>query len=57
MMDIKVASILANFDPESQTVTVFSHRVFSVDKVSSNWNWVEKALTLFCERFLNGGMP
>ena len=57
MMDIKVASILANFDPESQTVTVFSHRVFSVDKVSSSWNWVEKALTLFCERFLNGGMP
>ena len=28
MMDIKVASILANFDPESQIVTVFSHRVF-----------------------------
>ena len=57
MMDIKVASILANFDPESQTVTFFSHRVFSIDKVSSGWHWVEKALTLFCERFLNGGMP
>lgn len=57
MMDIKVASILANFDPESQIVTVFSHRVFSIDKVSGGWNWAEKALNLFCERFLNGGMP
>ena len=33
MMDIKAASILANFDPESHTVTVYWHRIFPVDKV------------------------
>ena len=56
MMDIKAASILANVDSKSDTVTVHSHRVFSVDKVSGGWNWVKKALNLFCERFLRGGM-
>ena len=56
MMDIKAASILANVDLKSDTVTVHSHRVFSVDKVSDGWNWVKKALNLFCERFLKGGM-
>ena len=56
MMDIKAASILANVDSKSDTVTVHSHRVFSVDKVSDGWNWVKKALNLFCERFLKGGM-
>ena len=52
MMDIKAASILAKFDFKSETVTVHSHRIFSVDKVSGGWKWVEKALDLFCERFL-----
>ena len=56
MMDIKAASILANVDSKSDTVTVHSHRVFSVDKVSDGWNWVKKALNLFCERFLKGDM-
>ena len=56
MMDIKAASILANVDSKSNTVTVHSHRVFSVDKVTDGWNWVKKALNLFCERFLKGGM-
>ena len=56
MMDIKAASILANVDSKSNTVTVHSHRVFSVDKVSDGWNWVKKALNLFCEWFLKGGM-
>ena len=52
MMDIKAASILAKFDFKSETVTVHSHRIFSVDKVSGGWKWVEKALDLFCECFL-----
>ena len=52
MMDIKATSILAKFDFKSETVTVHSHRIFSVDKVSGGWKWVEKGLDLFCERFL-----
>ena len=57
MMDIKAASILASVDSKSDTVTVHTHRIFSVDKVPDGWNWVKKALNLFCERFLQRGMP
>ena len=49
MMDIKAASILANFDPESHTVTVYWHRIFPVDKVPSGWNWVNRSLDLFAK--------
>ena len=49
MMDIKVASILANFDSKTETVTVYSHRIFPVDKVPNGWNWVDKTLDLFVQ--------
>ena len=49
MMDIKAASILANFDPDSHTVTVYSHRIFPVDKVPNGWNWVNRSLDLFAK--------
>ena len=47
MMDIKAASILAKFDSETKTVTVYSHRIFPVDKVPNGWNCVNKTLDLF----------
>ena len=49
MMDIKAASILANFDPDSHTVTVYWHRIFPVDKVPNGWNWVNRSLDLFAK--------
>ena len=49
MMNVKAASILANFDPESHTVTVYSHRIFPVDKVPNGWNWVNRSLDLFAK--------
>ena len=49
MMDIKAASILANFDPESHTVTVYWHRIFPVEKVPNGWNWVNRSLDLFAK--------
>ena len=49
MMDIKAASILANFDPVSDTVTVYWHRIFPVDKVPNGWNWVNRSLDLFAK--------
>ena len=49
MMDIKAASILANFDPDSHTVTVYWHRIFPVDKVQNGWNWVNRSLDLFAK--------
>ena len=49
MMNVKAASILANFDPESHTVTVYSHRIFPVDKVLNGWNWVNRSLDLFAK--------
>ena len=49
MMDMKAASILANFDPESHTVTVYWHRIFPVDKVPNGWNWVNRSLDLFAK--------
>ena len=55
MMDIKAASILANFDPESHTVTVYWHRIFPVDKVPNGWNWVNRSLDLFAESGIREG--
>ena len=55
MMDIKAASILANFDPESQTVTVYWHRIFPVNKVPNGWNWVNRSLDLFAKSFIREG--
>lgn len=49
MMDIKAASILANFDPVADTVTVYWHRIFPVDKVPNGWNWVNRSLDLFAK--------
>ena len=49
MMDIKAASILANFDPVADTVTVYWHRIFPVDKVANGWNWVNRSLDLFAK--------
>ena len=49
MIDIKAASILAKFDPESHTVTVYWHRIFPVDKVPNGWNWVNISLDWFAK--------
>ena len=49
MIDIKAASILAKFDPESHTVTVYWHRIFPVDKVPNGWNWVNRSLDWFAK--------
>ena len=49
MLDIKAASILANIDCESHTVTVYWHRIFPVDKVPNGWNWVNRSLDLFAK--------
>ena len=57
MMDIKAASILANFDPESYTVTVYWHRIFPVDKVPNGWNWVNRSLDLFAKSCSREGAP
>ena len=55
MLDIKAASILANFDPDSQTVTVYWHRIFPVDKVPNGWNWVNRSLDLFAKSCMREG--
>ena len=55
MLDIKAASILANFDPESQTVTVYWHRIFPVEKVPNGWNWVNRSLDLFAKSCTSEG--
>ena len=55
MLDIKAASILANFDPESQTVTVYWHRIFPVEKVPNGWNWVNRSLDLFAKSSTSEG--
>ena len=54
-MDIKAASILPNFDPESDTVTVYWHRIFPVDKVPNGWNWVNRSLDLFAKSCMREG--
>ena len=55
MLDIKAASILANFDPESHTVTVYWHRIFPVEKVANGWNWVNRSLDLFTKSCIREG--
>ena len=55
MIDIKAASILAKFDPESHTVTVYWHRIFPVDKVPNGWNWVNRSLDLFAKSCTSEG--
>ena len=55
MMDIKAASILANFDPESDTVTVYWHRIFPVDKVPNGWNWVNRSLDWLAKSCMREG--
>ena len=55
MMDIKAASILANFDPEFHTVTVYWHRIFPVEKVPNGWNWVNRSLDLFAKFCIKEG--
>ena len=55
MLDIKAASILANFDPDSHTVTVYWHRIFPVDKVPNGWNWVNRSLDFYADYCTKGG--
>ena len=55
MMDIKAASILGKFDPESHTVTVYWHRIFPVDKVPNGWNWVNRSLDFYGDYCTKGG--
>ena len=55
MMDIKAASILANFDPDSHTVTVYWHRIFPVEKIPNGWNWVNRSLDLFAKSCIREG--
>ena len=50
-MEIKAACILANFDSESMTITVYKHRIFPFDKVLGALKWVEKTLRV-AETFL-----
>ena len=49
MVGIKAACILAKFDSEPESVTVYSHRIFPVEKVPNALNWVNKTLHLFAE--------
>ena len=44
VMGIKAACVLANFDFESETVTVYYHRIFPLEKVPDAFNWVDKAI-------------
>ena len=55
MMNIKAASILANFDPDSHTVTIYWHRIFPVEKVPNGWNWVNRSLDLFAKYCIREG--
>jgi len=51
MMNVKVACILANFEPESREVTVYRHRIFPLEKVPDALKWVDEALHLFEEKY------
>ncbi len=49
MMDTKAACILANFDSESKLITVYKHRIFSLEKVSDASKWLDKTFDAFEE--------
>ena len=44
VMGIKAACVLANFDLESETITVYYHRIFPLEKVPDALNWVDRAM-------------
>ena len=46
MMDMKAACILANLESESRTVTVYTHRIFPLEKVPDAFSLVERSLHL-----------
>ena len=53
VMGIKAACVLANFDFESETVTVYYHRIFPLEKIPDALNWVDRAIRAF-EQYLTG---
>ena len=44
VMGIKAACVLANFDLESETITVYFHRIFPLEKIPDALNWVDRAM-------------
>ena len=51
VMGIKAACVLANFNCESETVTVYYHRIFPLEKIPDALNWVDRAINAF-EQYL-----
>ena len=49
MMGIKAACILANFDFESETVSLYYHRIFPLEKIPDALNWVDRAISAFMQ--------
>ena len=49
MMGIKAACILANFEFESKTVTLYYHRIFPLEKIADALNWVDRAISAFVQ--------
>ena len=49
VMGIKAACVLANFDLESETVTVYYHRIFPLETIPDALNWVDRAIRAFEE--------
>ena len=50
VMGIKAACVLANFDLESETITVYYHRIFPLEKIPDALNWVDIAMRAFRAR-------
>ena len=44
VLGIKAACVLANFDLESETITVYYHRIFPLEKIPDALNWVDRAV-------------
>ena len=44
VMGIKAACVLANFDLESETITLYYHRIFPLEKIPDALNWVDRAM-------------
>ena len=44
VMGIKAACVLANFDLESETIAVYYHRIFPLEKIPDALNWIDRAM-------------
>ena len=47
VMGIKAACVLAKFDLESETVAVYYHRIFPLEKIPNAFDWVERAMRAY----------